>query len=237
MSDKAATQSDIMRKNISAIAERERKHLAEQGIQDRVANVITRFAGSMWFVYVHVIWFGLWILLNIGLIDIPRISEFDPFPFGLLTMVVSLEAIFLSTFILVSQNRMSKMSEQRSELDLHVNLLAEQKATKVLEVLDQIAKQLDSTSKRFNFKTDPEIEALKVSPQPQEVLKVIEEAVNKEVAEKIEDAIEDVTGETKIAREEVREVSAKLDEVAVDVDEIKEEVKRQTGEHERTQSK
>jgi len=237
MSDKAATQSDIMRKNISAIAEIERKHLAEQGIQDRVANVITRFAGSMWFIYVHVIWFGLWILLNIGLIHIPHISEFDPFPFGLLTMVVSLEAIFLSAFILVSQNRMSKMSEQRSELDLHVNLLAEQKATKVLEVLDQIAKQLDSTSKRFNFKTDPEIEALKVSPQPQEVLEVIQEAVSAEVAEKIEDAIEDVTGETKIVREEVRDVSAKLDEVAVDVDEIKEEVKRQTGEHERTQSK
>lgn len=115
----AATQGDIMRRNVSAIAEMQRKAVEDRMLQDRVSDAITNFAGSMLFVYVHFVWFGIWILLNIGLIHLPRGSEFDPFPFGLLTMIVSLEAIFLSTFILVSQNRMATISDQRAELDLH----------------------------------------------------------------------------------------------------------------------
>ncbi len=105
MSDaKTVSQSEIIRKNISAVIEMQRKETEAHTLQDKIADTITRFAGSMAFVFIHAVWFGTWILLNVGLINIPPPSNFNPFPFGLLTMVVSLEAIFLSTFILISQN-------------------------------------------------------------------------------------------------------------------------------------
>ena len=100
-----------------------------QRTQDRVADVITSFAGSLQFVYLHSIWFGIWILFNIGLIGASL--EFDRFPFGLLTMIVSLEAIFLSTFVMVSQNRQTMRSEVRNQLDFEANLRSEVWATHI----------------------------------------------------------------------------------------------------------
>lgn len=235
MSSEAVSQSEIVRKNTVAIAEMQRKITEARTIGGRIADGITDFTGSMVFVYVHVVWFAVWILLNVGLIHIPRISEFDPFPFQLLTMVVSLEAIFLSTFVLISQNRLACASEKRAELDLQVNLLAEQKATKVLEMLDQITEQLDQVGSRFNFKPDPEVKALKVSPEPQEVLQVIEETVkdDSKEAKKLSKNVEDITDEVEAVHHEVKRTSGKLDEVAEDVEEIKQEVKGITGQHER----
>ena len=180
MSTDVISQSEIMRKNIAAVMQAQQRVTEARTHQGRIADAITTFSGSMAFVYIHAIWFGFWILLNIGLIHVPHVSEFDPFPFGLLTLIVSLEAIFLSTFVLISQNRLAQASERRAELDLQVNLLAEQKATKVLEMLDEMTRQLDSMSHRFSFKPDPEVQALKVSPEPQEVLAVIDEAVKEE---------------------------------------------------------
>lgn len=235
MSTQAVSQNEIVRKNTAAVIEMQRKMTATRTLQGRVADAITTFSGSMAFVWIHAVWFGLWVLLNIGLVHIPHVSEFDPFPFGLLTMVVSLEAIFLSTFVLISQNRLAAASEKRAELDLQVNLLAEQKATKALELLDQITKQLDQMSTRVDFKPDPEVQALKVSPEPQEVLRVIEETVSKESAEvkKVSRAVEDITGEMEIVHEDVKDTKGKLEEVAEDVQEIKQEVKGRTGEEER----
>jgi uncharacterized membrane protein len=92
-------------------------------LQDRIADRVTSFAGSLRFVYIHTVWFGVWILLNVGLLGASR--EFDKFPFGLLTMVVSLEAIFLSTFVMVSQNRQAARADVRSELDFETNLRSE----------------------------------------------------------------------------------------------------------------
>jgi uncharacterized membrane protein len=97
--------------------------------QDRVADVVTAFAGSLQFVYLHSVWFGLWILVNIGLVG--AAVEFDRFPFGLLTMIVSLEAIFLSTFVMVSQNRQAMRTEVRSQLDFEANLRSEVWATHI----------------------------------------------------------------------------------------------------------
>jgi uncharacterized membrane protein len=233
MSGGVVSQSEIVRKNTAAILEMQRKMTEARTLGGRIADGITDFTGSMAFVYVHVIWFGVWILLNIGLIHIPRLSEFDPFPFSLLTMIVSLEAIFLSTFVLISQNRLSAASEKRSELDLQVNLLAEQKATKVLEMLDQITTQLDSVGKRFNFKPDPEVQALKVSPEPEDVLLVIEETVKDEAknVRKMSKAVEDITGEVEAVQKDVKRTSGKLDEIADDVEEIKQEVKGRNGNH------
>jgi len=91
--------------------------------QDRAADRITSFAGSLNFVYLHSVWFGIWVLLNVGILGASL--EFDKFPFGLLTMIVSLEAIFLSTFVMVSQNRQAARADLRSELDFETNLRSE----------------------------------------------------------------------------------------------------------------
>ncbi|MFE0632704.1 DUF1003 domain-containing protein [Streptomyces sp. NPDC058864] len=94
-----------------------------RGAQDRVADAITAFAGSMAFVYVHIVWFAVWILLNQGLVG--RGGVFDPYPFGLLTMIVSLEAIFLSTFVMVSQNRQAARDNIRADLAFETNVRSE----------------------------------------------------------------------------------------------------------------
>jgi uncharacterized membrane protein len=91
--------------------------------QQRAADAITRFAGSMPFVYVHILWFGVWILLNEGALGPGAV--FDPFPYGLLTMTVSLEAIFLSTFVMISQNRESERQNLRADLDFETNVRSE----------------------------------------------------------------------------------------------------------------
>lgn len=235
MSSETISQNEIVRKNTAAIAQMQQKITEARSFGGRISDAITDFTGSMAFVYVHVVWFALWILLNVGLIHIPNVSEFDKFPFSLLTMIVSLEAIFLSTFVLISQNRLAAASEKRAELDLQVNLLAEQKATKVLEMLDQITEQLDQVGSRFNFKPDPEVKALKVSPEPQEVLQVIEETVKDESKsmKKVSEAVEDITDEMEAVHHEVKHTSGKLDELAEDVEEIKQEVRGITGEQKR----
>jgi uncharacterized membrane protein len=91
--------------------------------QDRTADHVTSFAGSLNFVYIHAAWFALWIAINVGILG--AALEFDQYPFGLLTMIVSLEAIFLSTFVMVSQNRQAARSDIRAQLDFETNLRAE----------------------------------------------------------------------------------------------------------------
>ena len=233
MSTQSISQNEIIRKNISAISDMQRRDVAARKPQERISDSITRFSGSTLFVFLHVIWFGLWILLNIGLVHVPRVSEFDPFPFGLLTLVVSLEAIFLSTFVLISQNRMSALSEKRAELDLQVNMLAEQKAAKTLELLEHIAQQLDSVYDRFNYKTDPELQALKVSPEPHEVLKVMEDAVAEqaqEVAHEIKKTVKDITGEVEAVQDDMEDMNKEVKRVASDMREVKEEIKMRSPE-------
>ena len=89
-------------------------------MSDRVADAIARFSGSMTFVYLHVAWFTGWIVLNLVLR-----RPFDPFPFGLLTLIVSLEAIFLSTFVLIVQNRQAQESDFKARQDFVTNVQAE----------------------------------------------------------------------------------------------------------------
>ena len=91
--------------------------------QDRAADTITSFAGSLNFVYIHSFWFGVWIIINLGALGVGL--KFDKYPFGLLTMIVSLEAIFLSTFVMVSQNRQAARADLRSQLDFETNLRSE----------------------------------------------------------------------------------------------------------------
>jgi uncharacterized membrane protein len=110
-------------------------------LQDRVADLITAFSGSMAFVYIHVVWFALWCIGNLIW------WRFDPFPFGLLTLIVSLEAIFLSTFVLLSQNRESARSDQRAEIDFETNVLSEVWLEAVAEKLGVDPKQVHATAK------------------------------------------------------------------------------------------
>jgi len=91
--------------------------------QDRLADAITSFAGTMGFLYLHAVWFALWIALNEGLLG--NAGVFDPYPYGLLTMIVSLEAIFLSTFVMISQNRQAVRENVRADLDFETNLRSE----------------------------------------------------------------------------------------------------------------
>ncbi|MGW1753867.1 DUF1003 domain-containing protein [Streptomyces mirabilis] len=94
-----------------------------RGTQDRIADAITTFAGTMQFVYIHAAWFTVWIACNEGLFG--RSAVWDPYPFGLLTMIVSLEAIFLSTFVMVSQNRQAMREKVRADLDFETNIRSE----------------------------------------------------------------------------------------------------------------
>ncbi|WP_424813453.1 DUF1003 domain-containing protein [Roseococcus sp. YIM B11640] len=100
---------------------------------------ITSFTGSMSFVYLHLALYGAWILVNLGLV--PGVEKFDP-SFVILAMVASVEAIFLSTFVLISQNRSAASAERRADLDLQISMLAEQELTSLARVVADIAERL-----------------------------------------------------------------------------------------------
>ena len=87
----------------------------------------------------HVAWFTFWLVINTE--EIPGVEPFDPFPFTFLTMIVSLEAIFLAIFVLISQNRMARHTDQRAHLDLQINLLAEQEMTMMLKMLQRLCEK------------------------------------------------------------------------------------------------
>lgn len=132
--------ADVIERNIAVIELLRQESMAQRSMQDRIADAITNFAGSMTFLYVHAGWFLAWIAANLGWI--PGLKPFDPFPFGLLTMIVSLEAIFLSTLVMVSQNRQAVIDEHRASLDLQIDLLAEYEVTRMLRLVDKIAAQM-----------------------------------------------------------------------------------------------
>ena len=158
--------AEAIERNIRALQEIRRQVEVKKTKQDRVADAITDFCGNVFFVYFHVLWFSIWILWNTGMLGF---QPFDTFPFGLLTMIVSLEAIFLSTFVLVSQNRLTEMSDKRANLDLQINLLTEYEVTKILRLTDAIADHLGLKEGK-----DPELEQLKQEVSPEKVLQEIE---------------------------------------------------------------
>ena len=128
------------RRNIQTIAQLDEAALHEQSTPDRVSASISRFIGSLSFVAAHIIWFGGWALWNLGLI--PGLQPFDPYPFGLLTMLVSMEGVLVATFVLITQNWMNRLAERRAHLDLQVNILAEQEMTLVLRMLRAISQKV-----------------------------------------------------------------------------------------------
>ncbi len=143
-----STTCSAIRNNIDLISRMEEKYLTNRKLSDRAADLIGSFTGSVTFVVLHVFIYAVWILVNAGIV--PLIRPFDPYPFMLLSMVVSLEAIFLSTFVLMKQNRMSKRADARAHLDLQINLLAEKEMTMVLQMLRLIGAQVGVRNKKLD---------------------------------------------------------------------------------------
>ena len=156
---------DLTQRNVELIRELEESARQERTRSDKVAEVVAKFCGSMTFVWVHVIWFGVWIVINVG----PGMPHIDPFPFTLLTLVVSLEAIFLSTFILISQNHDARVSDRRNHLDLQINLLSEQENTKMIAMLQAIAAKVGA-----DLEEDPHLEAMSSETEPEKVVRQIQ---------------------------------------------------------------
>jgi uncharacterized membrane protein len=169
---KPAGESEVhhlVRRNIETLLKLREELERKKTRQDALADAITRFTGSVPFVYLHAFLVGGWIVLNLGLF--PGIRPFDPFPFVMLAMIASVEAIFLSTFVLISQNRMQALADRRADLDLQINLLAEHEITQLIHLVDGIARRLGVTGEG-----DAQLEELKKDVRPEEVLEEIERA-------------------------------------------------------------
>lgn len=164
-SPNASSVDTLTQHNVEKVSELEEAARRQRTSTDRIAEAIANFCGSMTFVWVHVIWFGGWILLNV----VPGLRHVDPFPFTFLTLIVSLEAIFLSTFILISQNLETRLSERRSHLDLQLNMLSEQENTKMIAILVSIAEKVGA-----DLSDDPQIEALTEETEPERLVQQIE---------------------------------------------------------------
>lgn len=161
------TVEDVTERNVQTILQLEEAAKANRSDAEHIADIIAHFCGSVTFVWVHVVWFAGWILAN----NLPGLRPFDPFPFTFLTLVVSLEAIFLSTFILISQNHETRLSERRNQLDLQINLLTEQENTKMLRMLERIAEKVGARTD-----DDPTLQVLDQATSPETLVKQIEQA-------------------------------------------------------------
>jgi uncharacterized membrane protein len=168
--------SKVIERNIRTILHLRAKAARERSLQSRIADAITSFSGRMIFAYLHIVWFGVWILVNTGWFGV---HAFDPFPYGLLTMIVSLEAIFLSTFVLISQNRLGEETERRADLDLHIGLLTEHELTRVLQMLDAIQDKLGVIDHKNSELADLEMET-----KPEDVLAEIHRLQTIELSQK-----------------------------------------------------
>jgi uncharacterized membrane protein len=161
--------NEVLARNIRTLLEKRRAEERKASIEQKVADAITRFTGSMPFVYLHAVFFGLWILINLGWLNWFGLRPFDP-SFVVLAMIASVEAIFLSTFILISQNRMNATSERRADLDLHISLLAEHEITKILQLVSQLTERVG-----IRDGNSSEMAELKRDVAPEKVLDKIEE--------------------------------------------------------------
>ncbi len=133
------SQPRAILRNIQSVVALEEGTQKKRSFSDRLADSIATFTGTIVFVVLHLVWFAVWVTFNMGLLGG---AAFDPYPFQLLCMLVSLEGVLLSAFVLIKQNRMSRNGDRRAHLDLQVNLLAEKEVTKVLQLLGQISERL-----------------------------------------------------------------------------------------------
>jgi uncharacterized membrane protein len=154
-------------RNIEALRERHRREAKNASLQEKLAAAVTAFAGSMTFVYVHLVILIAWISVNVGLV--PGAPQFDR-TFVILATAASVEAIFLSTFVLISQNRATRAADRRADLDLQINLLAEHEVTRLITLTAAIADKLDVRESK-----DPSLQELERDVAPEAVLDTLDE--------------------------------------------------------------
>lgn len=159
--DQLQGMAQIVERNIKALLKRRKRENKAKTTEEKVADAITRFAGSMLFVYIHLTLFGLWIIWNLGWLGL------QPFDQSLvvLAMFASVEAIFLSTFVLLSQNRANTQADRRADLDLQVSLLAEHEITRLITLVTAIAKKMDIDDAHH-----PELDELAQDIHPEKVM-------------------------------------------------------------------
>lgn len=157
----------VVDRNVRALLARRADEERTKRRSERIADTVTRFTGSMRFVYIHMVLFGSSIFINLGII--PGVPRFDP-SFVILAMVASVEAIFLSTFVLISQNRMSELADKRADLDLQISLLSEHEISRMLSLVQQVAERMG-----IEEALDPELDELARDVHPEMVLDNIEE--------------------------------------------------------------
>jgi uncharacterized membrane protein len=159
--------AQVVERNIQALLEHRREQQEKRSRQERIADAVTRFTGSMTFVYIHLVLFGLWVIINLGWF--PGISPFDP-TFVVLAMVASVEAIFLSTFVLITQNRMAALADKRADLDLQISLLAEHEVTRLITLVQAMAERMGVDAAQ-----DPELAELSQDVAPEKVMEKMED--------------------------------------------------------------
>ena len=159
--------SPVLERNIRALQLRRQRQEEEATVEERVAEAITRFTGSMRFVYLHLAFFGFWLVANLGWV--PGVPAWDP-SFVVLAMVASVEAIFLSTFVLISQNRMAAAADKRADLDLQISLLAEHEVTRLVTLVSGIADRMG-----VKTEADADLEEITRDVAPEAVLDELEE--------------------------------------------------------------
>jgi uncharacterized membrane protein len=159
--------NSALARNIEALRERHRREEQNASLQEKVAAAVTAFAGSMTFVYVHLAILALWVGVNVGLV--PGAPRFDP-TFVILATAASVEAIFLSTFVLISQNRAARAADRRADLDLQINLLAEHEVTRLITLTAAIADKLGVSESK-----DPSLQELERDVAPEAVLDSLDE--------------------------------------------------------------
>ena len=173
MGEGVRSASATVRENIQTVAHLEQEFEDRRGPVDRLADLIGDFSGSMSFVLVHVVWFSAWFLINTGVVSF-GLPRFDPYPFILLAMIVSVEGVLLSTFVLMKQNRMQKKSDTRDHLNLQIDLLAEKEVTKSLQLLRAICRKLEIDEDGLDFELDEMAATTSVDTLAQRVQREIE---------------------------------------------------------------
>lgn len=155
----------VVERNIEALRARRLEDEQARSRQGKAADRVSRFTGSMTFVYIHLVLFGAWIVWNVGWLPL---RPFDP-QFTVLAMAASVEAIFLSTFVLITQNRMQQLADSRADLDLQVSLLSEHEVTRLIQLTAAIARRMG-----IEEGNHPELPELARDVQPEKVLDEIE---------------------------------------------------------------
>ena len=163
--DNMQQMAKVIERNIGALIERHKQEEKQKTFEEKLADSIAQFTGSMVFVYIHLVLFSVWILWNVGWLGL---KPFDP-SLVVLAMFASVEAIFLSTIVLISQNRMNAQADKRADLDLQVSLLTEHEVTRLISLVTEIAKKMD-----IKEAYHPELDELAKDVEPERVLDTME---------------------------------------------------------------